>query len=584
MLSHSFYKKIWLVYSFFMMLCSVSLSVSAVDIGAHHQITQAVPVLNLNQRLGSALHNDNPLDARTLHLHPWQPLNIQFELEAGTSAGQMADWWVVALAGGRLFYLQEDLSQWREGTGSPPTFQLPIMDVPSTPSLSLPRIPPGEYDLFFGIDTQADRQLNADSVRHSHMHISVANTGHRVYVVSNQGDDNAPGNEAQPWKTLSKAASMAGAGDIVLVRGGTYKQQLVPLNSGAPGSPVVFSAYPGEKVILEGSGLNLTRNIEPGSPFSGVIHVNGINHVWIVGFTVQNAAEMGIMAYNCTDIVIQDNYVSQSASSGVAVWKSTQVLVDNNEIYKANKSKGQENLSIGEDTNDFEVRYNHVHHSASTGNGGEGLSLKDGSSNGRIHHNHVHDIKPALCMYVDAWNTHTENLKIHHNRLHDCNPHGLAITAERGGTLKNIEVYNNVMYNNTITGVHVGAGFQPDTDGIKIYNNSFYNNGKNNDFGASIILKNRNAKNIQVFNNACDSTVSQISVLTNITNLTIKNNLFAREQDKWNGEDNGENYYVGDPLWMDPDNGDFRLRSGSPAIGHGSSGLNAVTDFRGQLR
>ncbi len=507
-------------------------SVQAIDIGAYSYADKAMPTLTVNGRQDEIL------------LYPGQLFSAKVSLEAGDAVGQEANWWFVAVAGGAILHFANNTWQ----TGLAYAYQFPLTDI-TAPLLQNLALPAGEYDLFFAIDTdttQPRNTFNPATLRFSQVHVTVPNSAQRVFYVSQQGNDDNPGSAAQPWKTLAKAAASAQAGDLVWVRGGTYKEQLVPQHSGLPNQPVVFAAYPGEQVILDGSGLNLSRNVPSGTPFDGVIHLHRLSHVWISGFSIKNSTDIGIMAYDSDNLVIQDNDITDSASSGIAVWNAMQVVIDGNEVNRANKSKDQENISIGENVQHFELRYNHVHHSATSGNGGEGIDIKDGSSNGRIHHNHVHDIPIKLCMYVDAWDTHSENLLIYNNRLHDCDPHGLAITAERGGSLKNIQVYNNLMYNNTITGVHVGAGYHPATDGIDIFNNSFYNNGVGNDFGASVVLKNRNAKNIRVFNNACDSTVAQISVLTDIANLSIKNNLFARKQDKWNGEQDGDNKKIGE--------------------------------------
>ncbi len=565
------YRSIWNVCGFLLSTSLMSFPAAAVDIGALSYAIKPMPKLTVNGR------------QNMISLYPGQPFSAQMELEAGTMAGQMADWWMVAVAGESILSFSSRTDVWQ--TGLHAAFQAPLSDF-NTPMISHLSLPPGEYDLFFAVDMNPDGQLSLDSVYFDSVHVSVPRTGHRIFYVAPQGNDDHAGGVAQPWKTLGKAATTAQAGDIVWVRGGTYKQQLAPQNSGVAGSPIVFAAYPGETVTLDAKGLDLNKNVKPGTPFEGMIHLHNVNHVWIVGFTVKNTGDIGIMGYETDHLLIQDNVVTDSASAGIAVWKSTHLIVDGNEISRANQSKDQENLSIGEDVNHFEIRYNHVYDGLSDYVGANGISIKDGSSNGSVHHNHVHDIKPALCIYIDAWNTLSENIEIHHNRLHDCKYHGVGITAERGGKVKNIRVYNNLIYNNSTTGVHVGAGYTPDTDTVYIYNNSFYNNGKGNEdgFGASVVIKNRKANNVKIFNNACDSTKAQISILSSGNNLSIKNNLYARAQDKWNGEQNGTPYFVGDPLWIDPNNGDFRLKADSPAIGQGSASLVPITDYRGQPR
>ncbi len=75
--------------------------------------------------------------------------------------------------------------------------------------------------------------------------------GITYYVAQSESasDDNSGGLFA-PFKTLEKAASVAKAGDTVIVREGTYRETLTPQNDGTATNPIVFKAAEGEEVIL----------------------------------------------------------------------------------------------------------------------------------------------------------------------------------------------------------------------------------------------------------------------------------------------------------------------------------------------
>lgn len=81
------------------------------------------------------------------------------------------------------------------------------------------------------------------------------------YYVSPSGSDSNPGTISDPWKTVQKAFDIATAGQTVYFRSGTYPQYIpaasgfnqVENNSGSPGNPIVFTNYPGEVALLEGS-------------------------------------------------------------------------------------------------------------------------------------------------------------------------------------------------------------------------------------------------------------------------------------------------------------------------------------------
>lgn len=70
------------------------------------------------------------------------------------------------------------------------------------------------------------------------------------YYVSPAGNDANPGTAAAPFRTIARGAAVARAGDVCFIRAGTYEEILAPANSGTAGNPIVFQAYPGERVIL----------------------------------------------------------------------------------------------------------------------------------------------------------------------------------------------------------------------------------------------------------------------------------------------------------------------------------------------
>jgi hypothetical protein len=76
-----------------------------------------------------------------------------------------------------------------------------------------------------------------------------------VRYVSPLGNDNNLGTIDAPWRTLTYALGRVYAGQVLFVRGGTYREQIahVPIHYGKPGLPVTVLAYPGENPVLEGS-------------------------------------------------------------------------------------------------------------------------------------------------------------------------------------------------------------------------------------------------------------------------------------------------------------------------------------------
>jgi hypothetical protein len=84
---------------------------------------------------------------------------------------------------------------------------------------------------------------------------------------SPQASDDGPGTLERPWKTLSKAAATALAGDRVLISSGLYRERVVANASGTPTAPICFEAAPGAHVVLTGADqMTGWRKAEGGRP------------------------------------------------------------------------------------------------------------------------------------------------------------------------------------------------------------------------------------------------------------------------------------------------------------------------------
>ena len=75
-------------------------------------------------------------------------------------------------------------------------------------------------------------------------------SGEDVRYVSPSGSDDAEGTEDAPWKTIDHALSEDRPGVRVLVRAGTYEDQIDRGPSGEEGRPMVVEAYPGERPVV----------------------------------------------------------------------------------------------------------------------------------------------------------------------------------------------------------------------------------------------------------------------------------------------------------------------------------------------
>jgi len=74
-----------------------------------------------------------------------------------------------------------------------------------------------------------------------------------TYFVSLEGNDDNPGTEAAPFRTIGRAAALMGPGDTCVVHEGFYRETVRPTKSGTEHAPIRFVAAENEKVWVAGT-------------------------------------------------------------------------------------------------------------------------------------------------------------------------------------------------------------------------------------------------------------------------------------------------------------------------------------------
>ena len=78
--------------------------------------------------------------------------------------------------------------------------------------------------------------------------------GSRYYYVSTRGSDAHSGTKGLPFQTISKAASVAKAGDVVLIQAGVYYEDVRPVHSGEPEKYITYQNEGDGEVIIDAQG------------------------------------------------------------------------------------------------------------------------------------------------------------------------------------------------------------------------------------------------------------------------------------------------------------------------------------------
>ncbi len=122
-------------------------------------------------------------------------------------------------------------------------------------------------------------------------------TSESVFYVAPDGDDASPGTVDQPWRTIQHAAETLVAGDTVLIRGGVYKEQAITVRDGnAVDGYIVFSAYPDETPILDGTDVTKIRD---------ACFIVAHSYIKLAGLEICNW-DTGIWMENCGNVEISD--------------------------------------------------------------------------------------------------------------------------------------------------------------------------------------------------------------------------------------------------------------------------------------
>lgn len=401
---------------------------------------------------------------------------------------------------------------------------------------------------------------------------------------------------------------------------------------GQEGKWLTLSAFPGETPTIDAYGIYYDTTQHPygdgGTPLGHMQHDTGALHIWgdpdctrVQGLRIVNSRRAGISVYGlreeadtpawarwgATDQVeVAFNTTERTYSMGIISHQTDHLRVIGNRIIRPHALEmaydpltgekvsevalPQEAIDLSRNRN-FEIAFNVVAGGAKEAI--DCISVEDGV----VHHNYVHSCLNGI--YIDAWSVPIRRLDIHHNFVHNAY-NGIPLSTEGSNDLIGFDIHHNIIVDAKSTAIGVGeATYKAEPAKVqqhRLYNNTIDNPGYHaaaigwQSAGISVhgFRENPDFRDVSVFDN----------IVRNAAGMPLKNVYAASPEDRaivfthnmvwpstddatpawlrdekrsWVGGDleRGSNTIVADPRFVDPQNGDFRLAEGSPAIGAG---------------
>jgi len=371
-----------------------------------------------------------------------------------------------------------------------------------------------------------------------------------TYYVAMNGNDNNSGTGAQPWRTISKAARTAEAGDTVYVMEGIYNEQVWVENSGSPEKWITFAAFPGHSVTIDGTGLPMRRDY-------GLFNILGKCCIKVTGFRIINSEYSGFYVTHdegvpSSNIIFSHNYLEKTWAAaiimfGLSTTPATNFIVDGNTVVQSHigdDPMAHEGITIGHNVDGFEIKNNFIKDSFV----GQ-INTKAGVYNGKIHNNTCVN-STYSCIYIDAWTDGASNIEVFDNLVHDMISKneddvvsGFNVASEQGGLVENITFYNNTAYNNSGTALMIARYSTGPVRKIKIIGNNFYNNGIGYTKRGGISIEYDKATDIIIKDNIVSQN-KDFQILSKNANTFIDHNFINGFRGYYSSETRGSDYIV----------------------------------------
>ena len=350
-------------------------------------------------------------------------------------------------------------------------------------------------------------------------------------------NEGGPGTEAIPYRTIQTAVTQNGApGNTIIVKPGTYREQVTVMNSGAPGNPFIIQAL-GSPVIVHGEDIRAHG-----------FRLAARSYVHVIGFNITHTTDKGIYLLSASNnCVISGNSITFTGSQGITVNGCTDVVLESN-VTSDNRDHGISLLNVSAST----LRGNESFRNARvTVRAANGISLM-GSAGNRVEGNRVHDNEDTG-LQISAGSNNNVVLQ---NRSWRNGDHGIDHLNSTGNHHIGCVAWGNF---------NEGMSIEGNSTGTRVFNCISVDNGLTTN-GVDLLVDPSSFSGFDSNFNIFWNSTPQAPVRVNgVTYATVAAYSAATGEDA--------NSIQADPRFVNPAAGDFHLQPNSPAIDAATSSV-----------
>ncbi len=197
-----------------------------------------------------------------------------------------------------------------------------------------------------------------------------------IWYVSSTGTDNNNGSKNTPFKTITKAVSVAQEGEEIHIMSGTYSEKVsITGKKGSPGKPIVIvgeSSDPAQYPVIDG-GDSTSSTSTSWASVKPAFTLTGSSWIVLERLKIVNSSDASVFIDNSSYIVVRRTIMDYHRYGVLNRNNSHHILIERNEIYqsygdqpwsaiKSSKWEGGAYTSFG-GAGMITIRYNYIHDS-----------------------------------------------------------------------------------------------------------------------------------------------------------------------------------------------------------------------------